>query len=157
MTKEIMQRSASDNQYLHKDFHGALSTGIAYLHRHYGDQAVQEYLRDFARSFYTPLIKEIQQRGLIAIYEHYKKIYAIEGGQVEFKLTDDELVLDVKASPAVMHIRSCEYEVSDKFYETIRTVNETLCENTPFAAELLEYDEQTGRSRQRFYRKTTKG
>jgi len=157
MAKQIMQRSASDNRYLHKDFHGALNAGIEYLHRHYGDQAVRDYLRDFTRSFYAPLIKEIQQRGLVALFEHFDKIYSIEGGQVTFKLTDDELMLDVKASPAVMHLRSRGYQVSGQFYETIRTVNDALCEETPFAAELLEYTEETGQSRQRFYRKTTKG
>ncbi|MFH0796159.1 MAG: hypothetical protein V2A65_03775 [Candidatus Omnitrophota bacterium] len=36
MTKETMSRKASDNIYLHKDFHGALSAGIEYLDRHYG-------------------------------------------------------------------------------------------------------------------------
>ena len=41
MAKEVMRRQASDNPYLHRDFHGALSAGIEYLDRHYGEDAVR--------------------------------------------------------------------------------------------------------------------
>ena len=37
--------------------------------------------------------------------------------------------------------------------ETIDTVNRAICHGTPFASELVEYDEWTGRSIQRFYRR----
>lgn len=37
MPKEIMRRQASDNIYLHKDFHIALNYGIEYLFQHYGE------------------------------------------------------------------------------------------------------------------------
>ena len=48
MSKQVMDRRACDNEYLHKDFHGALSGGIAYLQKHYGPQAVCDYLGQFA-------------------------------------------------------------------------------------------------------------
>ena len=41
MPKEYIKRNAADNEYLHKDFHGALSAGIEYLHRNYSAQAVR--------------------------------------------------------------------------------------------------------------------
>ena len=65
-----MTRSASDNAYLHKDFHGALSGGIEYLHSRYGDEAVREYLRQFTLSYFAPLRRQLQQRGLAALAEH---------------------------------------------------------------------------------------
>ena len=43
--------------------------------------------------------------------------------------------------------------VASMFYETTKTVNETLVEGTDFAAELVEYDDETGHSVQRFYRR----
>ena len=49
-----MRRTASDNVYLHKDFHGALSAGIEYLHQRYGEDAVREYLRRFTLAFHAP-------------------------------------------------------------------------------------------------------
>ena len=155
MTKQTMRRRASDNDYMHKDFHGALSAGIEYLDRHYGPEAVREYLRGFALSFYAPLIADITKRGLVALKEHFETIYAREGGRIRTILTDDELILEVEACPAVMHMRDHGYAVAELFSETERTVNAALCEETPFEAELIEYDPHTGRSVQRFYRRSS--
>ena len=47
------------------------------------------------------------------------------------------------------------YSVARLFSETTRTINEAICEGTPFAAELLEYDQETGRSLVRFYKRTS--
>ena len=152
MAKEVMDRRASDNEYLHKDFHGALSTGIEYLHRQFGSEAVREYLRTFALTYYAPLRAKLKADGLAALKQHFQKIYASEEGEIEIALANDELVLTVKACPAVKHMREHNYPVACLFIETTRTVNEALCEGTPYNAELVEYDELTGHSIQRFYR-----
>ena len=154
MTKEIIERRASDNEYLHKDFHGALSGGIEYLHKNYGDQAVRDYLCQFALVFYSPLIKSLGERGLVAIKEHYEKIYKIEGGKIEITLCDDELILKVDACPAVMHMRKNAFLVAELFHETTKTVNEAICRGSDFDFELVEDDPETGRSVQRFYRRS---
>ncbi|MBN1553888.1 MAG: hypothetical protein JXA11_04030 [Phycisphaerae bacterium] len=153
MTKQILTRKASDNEYLHKDFHGALSVGVEYLRRRYGDDAVREYLRQFASSFYAPLKTALKERGLIAVKKHYENVYKIEGGKVEFSLSDDELILNVEACPAVTHMREKGYPVSELFHETSKSVNEAICEDSPFAFELVQYNPETGKSVQRFYRK----
>ena len=153
MAKEIMDRRASDNEYLHKDFHGALSAGIEYLHEYYGADAVRDYLRRFTITYYSPLVERLKNEGLSALKEHFEKMYEIEGGEIEISFSEDELIISVKACPAVMHMRSQCYPVARLFHETTGTVNEAICEGTPFAAELIEYDEKTGRSVQRFYRR----
>ena len=76
MAKETMRRHASDNPYLHRDFHGALSVGIEYLHERFGEDAVREYLRAFTRAYYAPLIEAVKSRGLAALGEHFERIYA---------------------------------------------------------------------------------
>jgi hypothetical protein len=151
--KEVMNRRAADNAYLHKDFHAALSTALIYLEATYGADAVREYLRQFAAAFYGGLKKDVQQRGLIALQEHYAHIYEIEQGDVSFDLRSDALTMQVAACPAVMHMRTNGRPVSPLFYETTKTVNETICDGTPFQAELVAYDEQTGRSTVRFSRR----
>lgn len=155
MPKEIMVRSAADNAYLHKDFHGALSGGIEYLHERYGEEAVREYLRQFTRNYFGPVMRAVAERGLPALREHFEKIYAIEGGEVVFEESADALILRVAASPAVMHMRAHDYPVARLFHETVKTVNETLVEGTAFAADLVDYDPETGRSVQRFYRRAS--
>ncbi|MDD3840205.1 MAG: hypothetical protein PHP06_06485 [Clostridia bacterium] len=156
MPKEVMRRKASDNEYLHKDFHASMSCGIDYLHQNYGEEAVREYLREFTKAFYAPLTEDIKKRGLIALKEHFDKIYKIEGGKVDISYDDDKLVIKVYECPAVMHMRENNRLVAQLFYETTRTVNEALVEGTPYAAEFEDYDEQTGGNIQRFYRRDTK-
>ena len=153
MPKEIIDVKASDNEYLHKDFHGALSVGIEYIDKTYGPDAVIDYLKQFTRAFYKPLIEDIKNRGLDAIKEHYEKTYSIEGSEVFFESGTNELIMRVPSCPAVMHMKTNGYRVADKFIETMRTVNETLCEDTAYSAELLEYDESTGRSVTRFFKR----
>ncbi len=153
MPKEIIKRTARDNQYLHKDFHGALSVGLEYLEANYGEASVREYLRQFALEFYAPLKADLNRRGLVALAEHFEKLYETEGGRVEVTLSDDELRVEVEACPAVTHMRAQGYPVSPLFHETTKTVNEAICEGTPYTAELVDYDDQTGRSIQRFLRR----
>ena len=152
--KQVMHRQAADNVYLHMDFHGALSCGIEYLHEHYGEGAVREYLREFTVTFYAPLRQALREQGLAALKDHFEAVYRLEGGEAQFELSADELLIRVAACPAVRHMRAHGYPVARLFHETTRTVNEALCEDTPYVAELVEYDPQTGRSVQRFRRRS---
>ena len=153
MTKQTITRRAADNEYLHKDFHGALSVGLEYLEVNYGEPAVGEFLHRFAAAFHAPLTEAVNRRGLIALKEYFAKLYDVEGGHVRITLSEDELSIEVDACPAVTHMREQGYAVARLFSETTRTVNEAICESTPFAAQLVEYDDQSGRSIQRFYRR----
>jgi hypothetical protein len=153
VAKEMMRRSAADNEYLHKDFHGALSTGIEYLHRRYGEEAVRDYLRQFARAYYARLSAALRERGLVAMKEHLERMYQIEGGAISLTCSDDELLLEVEACPAVTHMHEHGYAVARMFSETTRSVYEAICEGTPFAVEVIEYDDATGRSRVSFFRR----
>ena len=154
MTKEIITRKASDNEYLHKDFHIALNYGIDYLHKKFGEESVTEYLKQFAGSFYSPLKKSLKEKGLIAIKEHYEKIYEIEGAEFNMEFSRDELTIILSASPAVMHIKANGHLVSELFHETITTINRTICQDTPFEFELLEYNKENGAGIQRFIRRS---
>ena len=152
--KEVMRRQAADNAYLHKDFHGALSCGIEYLHEHFGEKAVRDYLREFALAFYAPLRQALREKGLGALKAHFEAVYRQEGGEARFELSEHELVIRVAACPAVQHMRAHGQPVARLFHETTRTVNEALCEGTPYVAELVEYEPQTGRGVQRFRRRS---
>src|SRR3989339_1167634 len=103
MPKQVMTRKAGDNVYLHKDFHGALSNGIDFIHERYGAEAVRDYLRQFADAFYAPLKNDLVRRGLIALKEHYDKVFQEERGQARFTLSDRELRIEVEMNPAVQH------------------------------------------------------
>ena len=107
----------------------------------------------FVNTFYAPLKADLRRRGLVALKEHFERLYETEGGEASITLAGEELILRVAACPAVTHMRSRGYTVARLFGETTRIVNEALCEGSDFAAELVEYDDETGRSVQRFYRR----
>jgi hypothetical protein len=151
--KQVMVRSAADNAYMHKDFHGALSRALIYLQERYGDEAVRDYLHQFARSFYAPLTQAVNERGLIALKEHYEQIYAIEDGTVSIALSDDDMIMSTPANPAVTYLRQHDQPVAPLFDETIRTVSTAICGGTPFTAVVLSYDESTGGCTVRFARR----
>lgn len=144
MPKERMDVKASDNEYLHKDFHGAMSTGIQYLEDKHGPDAVLEYMQQLAVNCYGKLTEDIKQRGLQAIRDHYQRIYDLESGVVEFEQSSDQLVMTVKKCPAVSHMVENNYPVAGMFVETQRALNAAICNNTGYAAELLSYDDATG-------------
>lgn len=153
MAKEIMRRRTSENEYFHPDFHGAMSAAIEYLDQTFGENAVREYLWDFTRAYYKPLIEKIRVSGLKALKEYFEQLYQKERGAIETTLTTDELIVRVKKCPAVAHMRKRGYHVARLFHETTKTVNEALCEGTPFEAHLLDYDKKTGKCTMRFVRR----
>src|SRR5208283_5270309 len=69
----VLDCQASDNTYLHKDFHGALCYGIKYLDDHYGPEATAEFLRQVGRGYYGPLSARLKQDGLMALEEHWRE------------------------------------------------------------------------------------
>lgn len=157
MPKELMERRASDNEYLHRDFHGALSSALIYLEQRFGPEAVRDCLREFARKYYAPLREEMAERGLKAMADRLRRVYELEGGEVRLEMTDDALIVEVEKCPAVTHMREHGYEVAPMWRETISSVNAAICEGSAYAFELLEYCEETGASRGRFFRREEAG
>ena len=153
MPKLTMTRRAADNAYCHPDFHGALSLALDYLEKTYGAEAVRDYLRRFTLSYYAPLREALRERGLAALAEHFRAVYAQEGGEAEIICSEETLVIKVCACPAVRHLRARGYPIARLWGETTRTVNETLCEGTPYLAEFLAYNPETGAAIQLFRRR----
>ena len=134
-----MERRASDNKHLHKDFHVLADQGIAFVGEKYVDNGVREYLYRFICAYYAPLIEAIKKRGLVALKEHIEKIYEIEEASdaVKLTLTEDELLVEIKYCPAVEFMKSVSHTPSKWYIETTRTVNETIADKTNYGFELL--------------------
>jgi hypothetical protein len=153
MGKKVMRRRAADNVYLHKDFHGALNQALIYVEEHFGAEAVKEYVYQFAKGFYAPLTRRLREDGLAVLREYFERVYSLEGAECRIEESPGELILRIPRCPAVSHIREMGLTLSPLFPETSRTVNAAICEGTPFEADILEYDLETGRSVQRFARR----
>jgi len=125
---KVIDCKASDNEYLHKDFHGALCYAIKYLDETYGPDATTEYLQQVARSYFSPLIAEVKTKGLSALEEHFRRIFKLEQGDVDFiHNADGSLTLNVKRCPAIDHLKKRNIFYTDRFCQTTVVVNDTIC------------------------------
>lgn len=150
---ESMTRTAADNSYLHRDFHNLLNLGIGYIRRLYGPGAVCRYLRNFAVSFYAPLIEDIRHRRLDAVEESFRKTFEIEESSelLDCQRLDDHLMIRVERCPAVAHMRRSGVQPDPMFSATTSVVWSQIAEAAKLGYLMLEYDEQSGRAVHLFY------
>lgn len=153
MTRQTLRQKTPDSKYYHPDFHIAFNYGLEYLHNNFGEESVHEYLVEFANVYFAPLNKALQVKGLIAIKEHYENIYQIENAIFSLTISENELLIHLSASPAVMYIKEKGHTVSPLFKETVTTVNKEICKNTPYECELMEYDNENGAYQIRFLKR----
>ncbi len=153
-----MERQAADNTYLHKDFHKALNHALIYLENRFGEEAVRDYLHDFSAAYFAPLAADLKKRGLMALQEHFQRIYDLEGGDATIEILSDpeRLLITVRSCPAVAHIRAAGDPVSPLFHLTSFVVNETICAGSCYQAALSDYDPGTGACCQTFSRREAK-
>ena len=156
MAKErlFMDRKASDNKYLHRDFHISADIGIAYVGNNYGDDAVKEYLVQFTRSYFVKLAEEVKARGLIAIEEYLHRIFTAEerANYLLTELTDSELKVKIIKCPAIEFMLSTGRTQSKWYGETTKTVYPELAKMCGVNFNLITYDEKTGSAEYIFYK-----
>lgn len=151
--KRTMCRRASDNRYLHKDFHGVLSGGMAYLEETYGLEAVHAFLRRFVDEYHAPLKAAIRARGLPPLREYLEEIFRIEEADFTIEATPGRLEIHLAANPAILHIRRRGYPMKPSFHETSDFLYKVLCEDTPLSFSTQRLDPATGERRMTFTEK----
>ncbi len=151
-----MERKASDNKYLHKDFHIALNLLLSYISDHSGKEGMICYLKQYTRACHQPLIRELQTGNLKALVDYFREIYKKEEWPVHIVTGDDYAEITQSACPAISHIVAKGGKPCADYLETYKTVYETMCEDTPFEYRLEYFDEETGACKQTFIRKERK-
>jgi len=159
MTKEkiIMTRKASDNKYLHKDFHITLNILLDYLDARFGKEAVIQYLSQFTKSYHQPLHEQLKAGNLTALSDYLTQIYQKEDCPVQIRTGEGFIELQQDACPGMSHIKASGNRVSARYVETYQTVYETLCEGTPYQYHLRHFDSETGACTQLFTKKEEEG
>lgn len=153
MSKLVMERRASDNKYLHRDFHVSGDTGLAYVGSRWGDAGVKEYLERFARAWYSPLAAEVKKNGLAAIKEHIEKTYQTEEASEVLHITLNKNLLNVCVDrcPGIAYMRSIGYDSSPWYGELTSTVYRVIAEMCGLGFEMVSYDKDTGKAEYRFF------
>ena len=146
MEKLFIDRKASDNKYLHRDFHVTADNGITYVGKKYGDDAVKEYLTQYAKSFYKLLVEEVKKDGLKALEKNFINVYEKEkwSENLRTELTEDSLKVTVNKCPAVTYMKSIGHNVSKWYKETTYTTYKVLADMCNLDFEVKYYNEEDG-------------
>jgi hypothetical protein len=147
----ILDCKATDHEYLHKDFHGALCYGIKYLDDHFGLEATAEFLRQVGRSYYAPLSQQLKDNGLAALEKHWRDLFTKEGGKFSLEMQDGVLTLTVHKCPAIAHLKKTNHLFTPRYCETTVVVNETICGEAGYLSS-TQYEPGEGRCVQKFWK-----
>jgi len=148
-----MNRKASDNKYLHRDFHVTLNLLLEHINNRFGKDAVVQYLAQYTRAYHRPLHEQLRAGNLTALSDYLKQLYQKEEWPVRIRTGDGFVELQQDACPGMSHIKASGSKPSPHYVETYRTVYETLCEDTPFQYCLQQFDHETGACQQLFTQK----
>ena len=144
--KEVMDMTAEDNKYLHRDFHLSGDFALEYCGKKYGDNGVREFLYSFAQLNYASVIEDCKQRGMVALQDKLLKLYEIEEAPevLHTLLTDDELTVTIDKSPVIEYMASLGQKPSKYYIEQTRTLYAAIADGCNLGFELLYYNEDGG-------------
>ena len=148
----VMKREASDNKYLHKDFHLSMNMLLDYIYRNHGRGELIKYLAQFAKAYYKPLNQKLAGGELEALVTYFTDLYEKEEWPVKIDYGENYLEIEQESCPAISHIRSKGGKPCPHYFETYSTVYNILCVNTPFEYELAYFQKETGACKQSFKR-----
>lgn len=129
----ILDRKSSDNEYLHKDFHGALCFAIKYLDDNFGPESSAEYLKQVGESYFMPLSAQLKNKGLPALANHFQDIFEKENSRFSIRYENEMLILQVHECPAISHLKKNNQLFTERFCETTVVVNDTICKNAGYS------------------------
>ncbi len=147
----VLDIKASDHEYLHKDFHGALCYGIRYLDETFGAAATEEYLRQVGRACYSPLSEQLKKEGLRALERHWREVFGKEGGRFTLTYEGEVLVLTVQECPAIAHLKKINQLFTERYCETTVVVNEVICSEAGYVSS-CQYEPGQGKCVQKFWK-----
>lgn len=150
---KIMSRKASDNKYLHKDFHQSMNLLLTYVYNNFGKKKLIQYLMQYAEAYYKPLNEEMKSGEIEVLEKYFIDIYKKEEWPVEIEKDNNCLTIVQNACPGITQIKSMGGIPCPHYRETYDTVYTTLCTNTPFEYTLEHFNDETGACKQIFKRK----
>lgn len=151
--RKIMKRKASDNKYLHKDFHLSMNILLIYIYENFGKGELIKYLVQYAESYFKPLNQKLKGGDMGALFKYLTDIYEKEEWPVKINYGENYIVIEQDACPGISFIKAKGENPCPHYNETYNTVYKTLCINTPYEYELQYFDEKTGACKQVFKRK----
>lgn len=151
---KVIERKASDNKYLHRDFHISMNMLMEYISKEYGPTALTEYLQQFSREFHSKRKESLQNGDLESLERYFEDVYKKEEWPILIKMKNDRLILSQESCPGISYLLKNGHKPVEQYMETYTTVYKTLCQDTPYEYVMESYDSDTGRCKQLFQRRS---
>ena len=143
---QVVDLKTEDNKYLHRDFHLLGDNALSYCGETYGDEAVVEFLTDYVKNYYAPVIEKIRKEGLPALREWIEKVYEIEEAThlMYTDLMDGKLSVVTYRSPVIEYMKSLNQEPGKYYIEQTRTLYSVIASECGFDFQLAYYNKDGG-------------
>ena len=144
----VTDMKSEDNKYLHRDFHLLGDLALTYCGEKFGDNGVTEFLTDYTKAYFAPLIEEIKKTGLSALEKHLKRIYDVEEAAevLHTKLSDSKLEVTVDKSPVIEYMHSLGQKPGKYYIEETRTLYSVIASECDLKF-YFEYYKDNGNTR----------
>lgn len=139
----IIDMKSEDNKYLHRDFHTSMDNALKYCGDKFGYDEVINFLKDYVRFFYSPIVNEIKARGLVALKSWIEETYEKEEALslLHAEISDNKLSVKVDKCPAIEYMRSLGQTPSEYFIECTKTLYAEIAKECALIFDLEYYNE----------------
>ncbi len=143
---KIADMKPEDNKYLHRDFHLLGDMALKYCADKFGYEALIEFLSEYVKNYYAPLIENIKKCGLTALKEWIEKVYEIEESSelLKCELSENSLRVTVEKSPVIEYMHSLGKEPTEYYIEETRVLYSVVASECRYEFDLEYYNEDGG-------------
>lgn len=143
---KIVDMKTEDNKYLHRDFHLSGDLALKYCGEKFGDNEVIGFITSYAKNYYSPIINEIKEKGLIFLKEWIEKVYETEEASelLHTDLSENTLTVNIDKSPVIEYMRSLNQEPSKYYIEETRTLYDVIAKECNLKFDLIYYNNDGG-------------
>lgn len=140
---QVVDLKKEDNKYFHRDFHLSGDCALRYCGEKFGHEAVVEFLTQYVKNYYAPIIEDIKKNGLVKIKEWIEKLYETEEAPevLHTELKDNALTVTIDKSPVIEYMYSLNQKPSKYYIEETRTLYSVVAKECGFDFELMYYKE----------------
>ena len=140
-------------KYLHRDFHLSCDFALKYCGMKFGREGVCGFLRDYAKYYYAPVIKDFREGGLPAVKAWLEHLYEVEEAPevLHTELSDTELKVRIDKSPVIEYMKTLNQKPSEYYVEETRTLYDAMAKEAGLGFSFDKYDEVTGEAEYRFF------
>lgn len=139
MAVMVIDRTSEDNKYLHRDFHLIFNRGVDHIGENYGEDGVIDYIKAYAKNYFSKMTLEEIANYLKDIYEREEA-----SDRLTLELSDKALTVKVSKCPAVEYILASGDTPSKYYVHTTKTLYAEIAAISGLKFEFGFYDDATG-------------